>query len=164
MGKHKPSPKRGGNPVWAHSAALERWPIQTLALASGNLLVRLADPASLWPVQSVCMLGFFVAWQKRKRLACIPTIHTASRSVLRAWPFHHLPMSAALVQVGETMAGAGRCSLEFQLHARPDAVIDFREALLAAGHPIEEQCARLPLLCFVLCHMNQALCIFKSGC
>ncbi len=43
------------------------------------------------------------------------------------------------LQVGDVFAGHGRQSLEFQLNARPSAVIDLSDALREAGHTVPEK-------------------------
>ena len=48
------------------------------------------------------------------------------------------------LQVGELFTGTPgqtqRCSLEFQLHARPDAVLDPAPVLQEAGHVVQARC------------------------
>ena len=55
------------------------------------------------------------------------TAETATAGVLKA---------AVSRVVGGVLSGSNRGLMEFQLHARPDAVIDFSSALQAAGHSV----------------------------
>eukprot|EP00891_Asterochloris_glomerata_P005039 jgi/Astpho2/5039/Aster-x0229 len=59
--------------------------------------------------------------------------------------------------VGDAFAGHGRQSLEFQLNARPSAVIDLSDALREAGHTVPEKLGQPVYMKELLQHFDKVL-------
>ena len=73
---------------------------------------------------------------------------------------------AGTAQVGELVSGvpgqAERRSLEFQLHARPDAMLDPAPALQEAGHAVQGRCACLARKAWCEMHVCRLPCVTRS--
>ena len=95
---------------------------------------------SLAPEHSICTLGL---WPTRAQ--ALPLHAPAGRLSRRAASGRRTELvpteraSVLQLQVGDVFAGQGRQSLEFQLNARPSAVIDLSDALREAGHTVPEK-------------------------